>query len=179
MVFKKKVRRNVKFRKNLKLWMLREPEVKEEFAEGVNNKCDSNRDWYGWKRKLLDVASDVCGYTKGKPSNFDKWWWNKNVDVAVCRKWELCRIWKQGQNEEDSKIYFNAKKDAKRVVYMTMDQKAQEAANKVVNCFELPNKKLGRSEMLLGLVVLKVKMEQTKCGLKENLERAYRKVDEC
>ena len=62
---------------------------------------------------------------------------------------------------------------------MTMGQKAQEAANKVVNCFELPNKKLGRSEMLLGLVVLKVKMEQTKCGLKENLERAYRKVDEC
>ena len=61
MVFKKKVRRKVKFRKKLKLWRLRESEVKEEFAEGVNNKCDGNEDWCGLKRKLLDVASEVCG----------------------------------------------------------------------------------------------------------------------
>ena len=63
MVFKKKVRRKVKFRKKLKLWSLRESELVEEFAEGVNNKCDGNEDWCGLKRKLLDVASKVCGYT--------------------------------------------------------------------------------------------------------------------
>ena len=40
MVFKMKVRRKVKFRKKLKMWRLRESEVKEEFAEGVSNKCD-------------------------------------------------------------------------------------------------------------------------------------------
>ena len=56
MIFKK-VRRKVKFRKKLKLWRLRESEVKEEFAEVVNNKCDGNKDWCGLKRKLLDVAS--------------------------------------------------------------------------------------------------------------------------
>ena len=39
MVFKKKVRRKVKFRRKLKPWRLRELEVKEDFAEGVNNKC--------------------------------------------------------------------------------------------------------------------------------------------
>ena len=38
MVFKKKVRRKVKFRKKLKLWRLRESEGNEDF-EGVNNKC--------------------------------------------------------------------------------------------------------------------------------------------
>ena len=43
-VFKKKVRRKVTFRKKLKLWRLRESEVKEEFAEGVNSKCDGNED---------------------------------------------------------------------------------------------------------------------------------------
>ena len=52
MVLKKRVRRKVKFRKKLKLWRLRESEVKEEFAEGVNNKCDGNEDWCGLKRKL-------------------------------------------------------------------------------------------------------------------------------
>ena len=44
MMFKKKVRRKLKFRKKLKLWSLRELEVKEEFAEGVNNKCGGNED---------------------------------------------------------------------------------------------------------------------------------------
>ena len=51
----------------LKLWMLRESEMKEEFAEGVNSKCDGNEDWCGFKRNLLDVTSEVCGYTKNKP----------------------------------------------------------------------------------------------------------------
>ena len=42
-------------------------EVKEEFAEGVNNKCDGKEDSHGLKRKFLDVASEVCGYTKDEP----------------------------------------------------------------------------------------------------------------
>ena len=86
MVFKKKVTRKVKFRKKLKMWKLRESEVKEELAEAVNNKCHNNEDWCSLKRKLLDVASEVCGYTKTKLRHFETQWWNKDVDVAVCRK---------------------------------------------------------------------------------------------
>ena len=75
MLFKEKVRRKVKFRKKLKLWRLRELEVKEEFAEGVSSECDGNGDWCGLKRKLLlDVASKVGGYTSGKPRHF-MWMW--------------------------------------------------------------------------------------------------------
>ena len=91
--------------------------MKEECAEGVNNKCDGDEDWCGLKRKLLDVASEVCGYTTGKPRHFETWWWNKVVNVAVCRKRELFRIWKQSQNEEDRKKYCDVKKDAKRSIY--------------------------------------------------------------
>ena len=64
--------------------------------------------WF--ERKLLDVASEVCGYTKYKPRHFETWWWNKDVDVAVCRKREYFRIWKQSLNEEDRKKYYEAKK---------------------------------------------------------------------
>ena len=60
MVFKKKVKRKVKFRKKLKLCRLRESEIRAEFAEGVNNKCDGNEDWCDLKIKLLDVVSEVC-----------------------------------------------------------------------------------------------------------------------
>ena len=68
--------------------------MKEKFAEAINSKCDGNEDWCGLKRKLLDVASKVCDYTKGKPRHFEAWLWDKDVDVAVCRKRELFRIWK-------------------------------------------------------------------------------------
>ena len=71
MVFKKKVKRKVKFRMKSKLWRLRESEVKEEFADRVNNKCDGNEDWCSLKRELLDVVSEVCGYTKDKPNHFE------------------------------------------------------------------------------------------------------------
>ena len=118
----------------MKLWRLRESEVKEKFAEGVNNKCDSNEDWCGLKIKLLDVASEVCGYTKGKSRHIETWWWNIDVDVAVCRKMELFRIWKQSWNEEDRKKYCEAKKDTKRVVYMAVDQKGHEAVEKLDSC---------------------------------------------
>ena len=74
MVLKKRVRNKLKFRKKLKLWRLRESEAKEELAEGVNNKGDGNEDWCGLKRKLLDVASEVCVYTKCKPRHFEMWW---------------------------------------------------------------------------------------------------------
>ena len=49
-------------------------------------KNDGNEDWYDLKRKSLDVASEVCGYSKGKSRHFEMWWWIKYVDVAVCRK---------------------------------------------------------------------------------------------
>ena len=45
------------------------------------------------------------------------------------------------------------KKDAKRVIYMAMIRVIM-----VVSCVELPNKGLGRRELLLGLVVLKMKV---------------------
>ena len=56
------------------------------------------------------------------------------MDVVVCRKRELFRIWKQSQNEEDRKKYCVAKKDAKRVVCITMDRKTQEAVETVDPC---------------------------------------------
>ena len=42
MMFKKKVRRKVKFGKKLKMWRLTESAMKEEFAEEVNNKSSKS-----------------------------------------------------------------------------------------------------------------------------------------
>ena len=65
------------------------------------------------------------GYTRGKPKQFKTWWWNKDAVVAVCRKRELFKIWRQSWNEEDRKKYCEPKnKDTKIAVYIAMDQEA-------------------------------------------------------
>ena len=75
MILKKNVRMKVKSRKKkLKLWRLRESEVKEKFTEAVTNNFDGNEDWCVLKRKLLDVASEVCGYTNGKHRHSETLW---------------------------------------------------------------------------------------------------------
>ena len=153
-MFKKKVMRKVKFRKKLKLWRLRESEVKEEFPEEVNNKCGDNEDWCGLKRKLLDAEWSLW-YTKDKPRQFETWWWNKDVDVAVCR--ESFRIWKQSRNEEDRKKYCEAKKYVKTVVYMAMDQKTRQAVKKVdsrVKLFRTTKQGVGEKKDVVGIKCL-------------------------
>ena len=52
----------------------------------------------------------------------------------LCGKRGLFRIWTKSRNEEDRKKCCEAKKDAKRVVYTTMDQKAREVVEKVDLC---------------------------------------------
>ena len=184
MVFKKKFRKKEKFRKKLKLWKLRESEVKEEFAEAVNNKCGGNEDWCGLKRKLLDVANEVYGYIKDKPRHIETWWWNKDVDVAVCRNRELFRIWKQSWNEEDKKEYCEAKKDAKRVVCIAMDQKAEEVVEKVDSrcdgheLFRIAKQRVGEKKDVVGVSCLKdkhgavkVSVDDQKKFWKEHMEK--------
>ena len=137
--------------------------MKEGFAEGVNDKY-GNKDWCGLKRKLLHVASEVCGYTKGKPRHFETWWWNKDVHVAVCRKIES---YLRFGMRKIGRYIVSQKKDAKRAVYTAMDQKAPEAMEKADSCRDGRElfrvvKGLGRRKMLLGLVVLKMKVGQGK-----------------
>ena len=157
--------------------------MKKKFAEVVNNNCDGNEDWCGLKRKLLDVASEVCYYTKSKPRYFEMWWWNKDMDVTVLRK-ELFRIWKQSRNEEDEKKYCEAKRDARRLVYMAMDENAWEAVKKVGSCrdgrelFRIPKQRAGEKKDVVGVSclkdekgVVKVSLDNRKKIWKEHMEK--------
>ena len=133
---------------------------------------------------MLDVASEVCVYTKGKPRHFETWWWNKDVDVTLCRKKDFVRIWKQSRNEEDRKKYCETKKLVKRVVYMAMDQKAREAAENVDLCrdgrelFRIAKQRAGEKRDVVGVSCLKdesgavkVSVDDQKKIWKEHMEK--------
>ena len=89
-------------------------EMKEEYAERVNNRYDGDEDKkrkknFGLKRKLLDVASEVCGYSKGKPRYFE------TVGGIKIRMW-LCLErgnyfgFGHSWNEQDRKKYCEVKR---------------------------------------------------------------------
>ena len=48
--------------------------MKEEFTEAVTNNFDGNEDCCVLKRKLLDVANEVCGYANGKHRHSETLW---------------------------------------------------------------------------------------------------------
>ena len=88
-LFSKEIKRKKKSRKYLKLWSLKEPEVKQMFGVKVNERWDSYEDSGGLRRKLLDVAREVCGYTKDKLRHSEKRLWHSDVDVGVSGKRDL------------------------------------------------------------------------------------------
>ena len=84
------------------------------------------------------------------------WMW-----PCVERERELFRIWRQSWNEGDRKKYYKAKKDAKREVYMAMDQKDQKAVEMVDSChdgcelFRFAKLKIGQKKYIIGVSCLK------------------------
>ena len=108
------------------------------------------------------------------------------MDVAVCRKRELFRIWKQSQNEEDPKKYCEAKKDAKRVVHMDMNQKTWKAVEKVDSfrdgreLFRIAKQRAGEKKYFIGFSCLKDESGAVKVWMieKKSERSIYGKVDE-
>ena len=96
---------------------------------------------------------------------------------------ELIAIWKQSQNEEDTKKYCESKKDAKRVVYTAMNQKAREAMEKVDSCrdsrefFRIAKQRAGQKKDIEvsclkdESMVVKVNVDYRKKIWKEHMEK--------
>ena len=105
--------------------------MKEDFTEGVNKKCDGNEDWSGLERKLLDVASEICGYRKVTPGILKRgggikmWLWLCVERGSYLGFGNRVRMRKMGRNIVRQK---------KKLVYIAIDQKAWEAVEKVDSC---------------------------------------------
>jgi len=64
----------------LKVWKLREPNVKREFAQFGNRKknevLEANNvesKWHAMKEVWQKVAEQACGWTKGPPRHSETW----------------------------------------------------------------------------------------------------------
>ena len=77
----------------LKVWKLRESNVKQEFAQLVTDRKDEvfeadnvERKWNAMKEVWQKATEQVCGWTEGPPRHSETWWWNDEVVKAIEEK---------------------------------------------------------------------------------------------
>ena len=106
-----------------RIWKLKDPSVsfefEEKFKELVNGYSTDNDDpdgkWNFLRDALLKVTDKVCGWTKKKNWKEQTWWWNESVNELIKDKRTKWKEWKSGGSKEQ---YLDAKRRAKRAVYI-------------------------------------------------------------
>jgi len=112
----------------LKVWKLREPNVKQEFAQLVTERKDEvfeavnvERKWNAMKEVWQKTTEQVCGWTKGPPRHSETWWWNDEVAKAIEEKRRCYKIWHRTITASDQNKYKKAKRNARRNVALAQE----------------------------------------------------------
>ena len=100
-----------KVKPRIKVWKLKKQEVRKAYLEKLQERDidieDSVRveeQWDKVEKVITEVATTVCGITKGKCRQRETWWWCDEVEKAVESKKQKFKEWKKaGECEKDMK----------------------------------------------------------------------------
>ena len=133
---KKKQRITRPFVPRLKIWKLRERNVRQAFEEEVRrrdmevvNATNLNEKWIAMKKVWLEVTEQTCGRTKGPPQGKETWWWNDDVAGAVAEKRARYSSWRKSKTESDRNLYREARRKARQTVWEAQQAKLSEMAH--------------------------------------------------
>ena len=114
-------KQKVKWESKIKLWKLKDKEVKEKYEQklkesNMNEDADVNKKWENMKGTMINVAEEVCGKTKGPPRHKETWWWNEETERYVNRKQECYQDWykakerkkKEDKDQREGRLVLNA-----------------------------------------------------------------------
>jgi len=106
----------------IRFWKLRDQDTSNTYRQCMNDVLQTSEmpssvedTWTLLRSSLLDTAEKVCGRTNKRPPRRETWWWNQDVSAAVSRKRRLWKLWMKGGSKEQ---YLEAKREAKRAVYI-------------------------------------------------------------
>ena len=107
----------------LKVWKLKEPEVRERYQKEVSDaikanppKPDVDHLWNCLKTSLISATEKTCGKSKGGTKNNATWWWNNDVEKTIKEKRRAYKAYKKGECSRG--VYTLANKKAKHAVYL-------------------------------------------------------------
>ena len=87
--------------------------------------------WSAMKETWTKAAEEICGWTKGVRKHKETWWWNDEVAEAVRRKQESYTRWKKEGTASDRQQYEEAKREARKAVWVAKEAKCQELAGEL------------------------------------------------
>ena len=122
----------------LKVWKLRESNVKQEFARLVIERKDEVFEadnvaskWNAIKEVWQKATEQVYGWTKGPPRHSETWWWNDEVAKAIEEKRRCYKIWHKTKTASDRNKYKEARRNARRSVALAQEKTRQELVNEL------------------------------------------------
>ena len=109
----------------LKVWKLREPNVKQEFARLVTERKDEvfeadnvKSKWNAMKEVWQKATEQVCRWTKGPPRHSETWRWNEQVAEAIEEKRRHHKIWHKIKRASDWNKYKETRQNARSVALL-------------------------------------------------------------
>ena len=115
----------------VKLWRLKDDKVRKAVAEGVQANTHEDETWEEWSDKIMEVATKVCGVTRGHNGQKTTWWWSEEVAEVIGRKRLLYKKWQKCKDVESKNQYLSAKKEAKRIVAVAKERASKEIVEKL------------------------------------------------
>jgi len=122
----------------LKVWKLREPNVKPEFAQLVTERkydvfeADNvESKWNEMKEVWQKATEQVYEWKKGPPRHSETWWWSDEVAKATEEKRSCYKIWHKTKTASDRNKYKEARRNARRSVAVAQEKTSQELVNEL------------------------------------------------
>ncbi|XP_046987275.1 uncharacterized protein LOC124582722 [Schistocerca americana] len=119
--------------RKIKLWRLKDKNLREKFSEKVLEKvklAESVQEWWKINSAVIrKTGEEVFGLTSGRglPKDKEAWWWNEEVQKVVKEKKDPKRKGGMSGSAEDGQAYKSAKKEAKRAVAKAKSESVREA----------------------------------------------------
>ena len=133
--------------------------------------------------RLVEVAKEVCGTTKGGARHKETWWWNRDVEEAVSKKKEYYNKWQRERTRESRDRYVTAKRNAKKVVaiaknaHMVKMEKRLDCPEYRNEVFRIAKQKVKEGRDITNHRCLRRNNGQIVVDVKERLEEWRKYVD--
>ena len=129
LIMPNKTKKRKRMEKRVKVWKLKEEDKREEFEQRLNERLNQE-DYHNWdevRNKMMGVAKEVCGETRGgRQKERETWWWNNEVQDAIKEKKRAFKIWQRDNTEENKRSYREKANLTKRKVAAAKEQAWRE-----------------------------------------------------
>ena len=115
------------------MWKLKDVDTRARFENEVTKHVIDNASdlWKSFKKALLKVCDEVCGWSNDRIDGGNTWWWNDEVKKVVRDKKVAFKEFCRNRSVDNKDRYTNTKNRAKKVISKAMKREAEVELEKL------------------------------------------------